>query len=797
MSYLKYSFKDALLESAVREFGATETDASWSPSEKLISRINALSRKRKKRAVSPLVKWVAIAASAAVLFGVLASVRPVREGISALFGKTDETEPPSFTGSQTYLTEEETDRMTEKTGNAYPSTEPETEVIPKETTAPETEREPETPEEYVDALIDRLANKGYTAADWDSLRLMGETAFDRCVTRFMKTGKSRNQMCVMCIFAAEYIKDELEQKAPSLLSDCPLPETSGIAEPGFFGKSLGYKWISALKSSALTYAKRKTEEQIEKDTPILHRFLELIGFDDYRIDYDKLTVSECIDLIIEAKKFDGAYSNLVYDRKTETVEYCVKNYFSETDGDRRTVMSWLFYSAAQNSGAGMSALVGRDTVLSLVSAGGSVSVTDRTVFANVQTIEPLIARYADIARKEAKNHYEDVMKYDFPCTYLLLNAMGFNDYKPGKPDISFYARGAIRAAEELYLAVTDGFVPEALNDKTHPIESDAEREGLPERTRSEYYGYVPLSDFYAYFDKYIDRRITEGSLCNNDWFNVIGDRVYMFCGGPQSILGVDYYTTKLVERNGNKATLTADVSLPDGMFSYKKELTFEVKEYEDGIRLSGGVFAEKFLSPCRISVSAVSAVVSSYCVLREGQAEYNRTAGYLLSFDGQYNSLDEVPKKYRDIVRYGAEFPVWLTLDTAGDRIDRFTTDEVYAALTKKTDVFDRGIVYPAYAKTRTLPAFEHGYSYAIDNAGNVADTFITSYDFLLAMKDIDISDDTLICALDFTREENGVKKDVTYTFEIRRNVPYETQYGEVLTDVLVGGTFVTDVIMK
>ncbi len=143
MSYLKYSFKDALLESAVREYGATETDASWSPSEKLISRIDALSAKSKKRAVSPLVKWVAIAASAAVLFGVLASVRPVREGISALFGKTDETEPPSFTGPQTYLTEEETDRMTEKTGNAYPSTEPETEVTTQETTAPGTSA-PET-----------------------------------------------------------------------------------------------------------------------------------------------------------------------------------------------------------------------------------------------------------------------------------------------------------------------------------------------------------------------------------------------------------------------------------------------------------------------------------------------------------------------------------------------------------------------------------------------------------------------------------------------------------------------------
>ena len=159
----------------------------------------------------------------------------------------------------------------------------------------------------------------------------------------------------MCTFVAEYMKEELEKKAPSLLNGTAFPVLSDIAEPDFFGKSLGYNWITEFKKRARTYAGSHTEEQIEKDTPILHRFLELIGSDDYRIDYDKLTVSECIDLIVEAKKFDGAYSNLVYYRKTETVEYCVKNYFSETDGDRRTVMSWLFYSAAQNSGRFFSA----------------------------------------------------------------------------------------------------------------------------------------------------------------------------------------------------------------------------------------------------------------------------------------------------------------------------------------------------------------------------------------------------------------------------------------------------------
>ena len=66
----------------------------------------------------------------------------------------------------------------------------------------------------------------------------------------------------------------------------------------------------------------------------------------------------------------------------------------------------------------------------------------------------------------------------------------------------------------------------------------------------------------------------------------------------------------------------------------------------------------------------------------------------------------------------------------------------------------------------------------------------MTLYDTLFAMNVIECSKDRVLLSLDFIREENGVKKNVTYTFEVRYGV--NDPYAATLT----GGTFVTDVIL-
>ena len=60
-------------------------------------------------------------------------------------------------------------------------------------------------------------------------------------------------------------------------------------------------------------------------------------------------------------------------------------------------------------------------------------------------------------------------------------------------------------------------------------------------------------------------------------------------------------------------------------------------------------------------------------------------------------------------------------------------------------------------------------------------------------MNVIESTEDHLIFSLDFIKEENGGSENVTYTFEVIKTVnEYGYEFGK-----LVGGTFVTDVIMK
>ena len=420
---------------------------------------------------------------------------------------------------------------------------------------------------------------------------------------------------------------------------------------------------------------------------------------------------------------------------------------------------------------------------SLFTMSDGTSMSNASMPKHKSDLAVFINRCVEVFKKLASDYHETVFKTDFPYYYKTLCAVGFDGYIPGEPDISYYARDALKAVNELYQAVTYGFEPDALSDKRHPIESDEDRAHLPEWIKAEYATYYMLSDFYGYFEKYLDRAVIDGFMHNNDWFNVIGDRVYMFDGGPQGILGIKVTTAKFVSQSGNTAKIAVNVSLPYGMFSYTRNMIFEIKEDGDGIRVTGGIFLEKFLKPEYSKAGAVSYIIPMYLLIQEAQYQFNtRTGGTL------YNSYDEVPEKYRDVLTGDFDYPLFYAEGYVSYELDLYTTKEAKEAIIKTSGVYDGVALYPNKAKVKHTPAFEYGFEYE-----QYGFTAITWSDVLLYMDVIECSDDRILFSLDFIKEENGKTEKVTYTFEVIKTVNENGyEFG-----CLVGGTFYTDVIMK
>lgn len=469
--------------------------------------------------------------------------------------------------------------------------------------------------------------------------------------------------------------------------------------------------------------------------------------------------------------------------RNDALDYILAHYFSETDESMRAAMGRMFYEITLRYNVyELKQLVPEANSLFTMSDGTSMS--NASMPKHKSDLAVFINRCVDVFKKLASDYHETVFKTDFPYYYKTLCAVGFDGYIPGEPDISYYARDAIRAVNELYQAVAYGFEPDALSDKRHPIESDEDRIGLPEQEKNDYYVYYMLSDFYACFEKYLDRSVIDGFMHNSDWFNVIGDRVYMFNGGPQGILGIKVTTARLVSQSGNTAKIAVDVSLPYGMFSYTRNMIFEIKEYKGGIRVTGGIFLEKFLKPEYSKAGAVSYIIPTYLLMQEAQYEFcEYTDGAL------YNNYDDVPEKYRDVLTKDFDYPLYYSPYYYNSyELDRYTTKEAAEAIIKTSGVYDGVALYQNKAKVKHTPVFEYGFEYE-----QYGFTAITWSDVLLYMDVIECSDDRILFSLDFIKEENGKTEKVTYTFEVIKTVN-ENGYE---FSCLVGGTFYTDVIMK
>ncbi len=489
------------------------------------------------------------------------------------------------------------------------------------------------------------------------------------------------------------------------------------------------------------------------------------------------SVEECIDRYVGSVKDRTAiYKNLQNERGTETVDYIVNHYFAEADTYKRALMSVLFYEAVKNDGYYNERLIDPFSLWDLIRAdSGSGRITSDTMFDHAEKAAAILQGYTELAEEGAKDLQRCQAETDHPLTYKLLCAVGFDGYKPGGPDAAFYARDAIKAAAELFCAVRYGYPPAELYK---------EPEG------NNYVYEIPLEDFYAYFEKYIERDIIDKAVRNSEALQLKDGIIVLTELGPQNGVSVMYRESYLTEQRGDTSVISTPILLPMGMYSWEKEMTFEVKRYGDGYRVSGGTFADLMLSPALDAAYSVSYVLATYLILREGQTEYDSIT--INPISDLKMSIDDVREEYRSYLREGAVFPVSMLtrIDGEDEWLRKYASDEIFAALRKETDVFDgRYFVYPYYAKTKTTPDFDHGFRIRVDT-DYYYDCYMSLYDTLFAMNVIECSKDRVLLSLDFIREENGVKKNVTYTFEVRYGVndPY--------TATLTGGTFVTDVIL-
>ncbi|MBQ1848180.1 MAG: hypothetical protein II135_09260, partial [Clostridia bacterium] len=382
--------------------------------------------------------------------------------------------------------------------------------------------------------------------------------------------------------------------------------------------------------------------------------------------------------------------------------------------------------------------------------------------------------YAAIKEEAASLYREEFAEFN-PTLYRFMEEDGFDGYKPGEPDIAYRAHKTLKAAQELYWAVNYGETPEYFASERYWQQTT-----------------VGLNEFCDYFGRYIERDTVKAYIKNTWGLKIEGDSITLRALGPQGSLSIDLRSAHLVSQSGNRAVIAANVTFPDAMFCFTREMTFEVKEDDNGVHITGGSFVEKVLNPYADSAGVAFFTYGSYILLREGR--WNDVASYLST---RYFRYDDIPEEYRYLVTDTTRQPMLTLYDKVPESIslNRYLSPDIAAELCKITPVYDGLQLHPENAKTKTEPAFEHGYTYQYDSE-NYAESDMTRWDLMLGMKIVKTAKDKVTVAFDLTVEENGKKKTKTYTLDLVYEIlevdedGFENGYYRV-----TGGTFVTELI--
>ena len=662
-----------------------------------------------------------------------------------------------------------------------------------ETQAPETEEtEPTFDNAYDHAgyLIKMLtvSDKDTDKAKelWDALFSLGDEALYYCADSYslLKQGEKS----IVSKFISVSVKDEITGSGADIMGGY-----------SFIGLNDAYsdqiaEWYSRFLISAKLYADEVENPEFAEKLPVTYKILSRIGYMVYN-PY-KHTLKENVAAAAENENFKPVeiyyteFSENVYEKElTAEMRADLYDLCQNGSGLEKTVANWTVFRY----------LLGKPTFNIeftdiLIKADmyeeereyytALSKITFEDVKAASRRIDEWVSNiYTAIKAEASALHREEFEEY-YPELYKLAEADGFDGYKPGRADIAFRSRKAIKAAEELYRAVQYGDTPEGLIDDTN---------------RYDGINTFDSSELYAYFERYIDKNTVRPYIKGTYAVKIESGKITLRPLAPRLSLYIDVNSAHTVSQSGNKAVIAANVHIPDAMDGYDREMTFEVVDGDDGVIITGGTFAEKMLSPYAEAADSVCRALEAYLILREGQGIYDNAVLYL---SDRYFSLNDVPEEYRYLVTDTGKQPLLTLYAHAAEKpgLTTAVSPDIIAELCKITQVYDGALLHPENSIIKTEPAFEHGYYYMTEDGEAYLASIMTVYDVMIGMTVENVTSDRLTVSVDLTSTENGVKKTASYTFELQIGVSkgyddYDDNGYEANTYTLIGGTFVTELI--
>ena len=692
-----------------------------------------------------------------------------------------------------------------------PVTDPVTEPVTDPVTEPVTETEtdapgPMTDEEIIAALVDDLAANGYDADKWQKLTAYGAAAFDQLIKQYYKGSLDMARRTVISCFAADYLRDEIESAEGTIFEGLTLPDPSAA-----LSDESNASWLYDYSAKVTTKAKVTEELDFARLLPRSYRFIELRNFGHlFPFTPEKNTAAGCVDIYVKYKsaktnetvtnnisKYLGSYALSAV--RAEAAAYCAVRYQTETDPTARALLGWIFCNTAYGE---ISDIAGYEYINALKYDNGNY-IQESQVLNYKDRFEPVIGEFIPLAERFMADYPKKQAETDHPITCAALDALGFDGYKPGDPDIAFEAREAVAVLRELYQAVRYGYYRTGLSENVTlneivykvNVQYRGEISGM-NVTRYE----CSEEEFYSYFGKYVSRDVIEAIFRDNAIYAVPGADIpdpatsdeeralympiYIYDGkislsgdiGYQSMSGIIASSARLIEQSENKATIGVLFDYAHGMVSTGIEMELQIVKDNNGIRVTGGEMIDKMFTKTYSEMLDAAKTFIAYMNLHEGYRAFYSNLDCVQT----YRYYTDLPEAYKE--RFSKDdLPIIVAHLFAEDGeclLDRIMSKKIREELIKTNAVYDGEFIHPENAPGRVEAAFIGGTKVRHDEYDSV---YIPA-EFMAEAKIVKSGKNGSTFSVDI-KVDGKVK---AYTFE----VTYDNG-----TPKVTGGTFVTEVI--